>query len=260
MILRRLHNLRAHNWSAILLELGIVILGVFIGTWVANWNQERAAKAETRRMVEQLAPSLRQLGAFFVATRDYHAVTRAYADTAIAGWRREPQVSDAEFVIAAYQASQIDSIGTNGSTVSSILGADRLRDIDDPKLRADLSVLMSADYSQIDQSAVDTPYRRNVRRIIPVEIQDRIRTQCGDQPRPGDAGNVVLPRQCRIDLPPTEAAKAAAILRARPEVMEDLQWHVAAVAAFLTYTIAFEDVIKRVESRGVAGLEQDHDR
>ena len=88
MILRRLHNLRAHNWSAILLELGIVILGVFIGTWVANWNQERAAKAETRRMVEQLAPSLRQLGAFFVATRDYHAVTRAYADTAIAGWRR----------------------------------------------------------------------------------------------------------------------------------------------------------------------------
>ena len=252
---RHAANLRAQNWSAILLELGIVILGVFIGTWVANWNQERAAKAETRRMVEQLAPSLRQLGAFFVATRDYHAVTRAYADTAIAGWRREPQVSDAEFVIAAYQASQIDSIGTNGSTFSSILGADRLRDIDDPKLRADLSVLMSADYSQIDQSAVDTPYRRNVRRIIPVEIQDRIRTQCGDQPRPGDAGNVVLPRQCRIDLPPTEAARAAAILRARPEVMEDLQWHIAAVAAYLNYTIAFEEVIKRVESRGVTGLE-----
>ena len=52
-----------------------------------------------------------------------------------------------------------------------------------------------------------------------------------------------------------EAAKAAATLRARPEVMEDLQWHIAAVAAFVNYTIAFEDVIKRVEARGVKGLE-----
>ena len=63
-----------------------------------------------------------------------------------------------------------------------------------------------------------------------------------------------LPRTCRIALSPDEAAKAAAILRARPEVKEDLQWHVAAVAAYLNYTIAFEEVIKRVESRGVSGL------
>lgn len=247
-------NLRGGNWPAIVVELGIVILGVFIGTWVANWNEERTERAETRRMVEQLAPSLRQLGAFFVATRDYHAVTRTYADTAIAGWRGERQVSDSEFVIAAYQASQIDSIGTNGATFRSILGTDRLRDINDPQLRTDLSVLMAANYSQIDQSAIDTPYRRNVRRIIPIEIQDRIRKQCGDQPRPSDPRNVILPGQCRIELSPAEAAKAAAILRARPEVMEDLQWHIAAVAAYLNYTIAFEEVIKRVESRGVTGL------
>ena len=248
-------SLRGRHWGAIAVELAIVVVGVFIGTWVANWNEERTERAETRRMVEQLGPSLRQLGAFFVATRDYHAVTRAYADTAIAGWRGDRQVSDADFVIAAYQASQIDSIGTNGATFRSILGTDRLRDINDPQLRTDLSVLMSANYSQIDQSAVDTPYRRNVRRIIPIEIQDRIRKQCGDQLRPSDPGNVILPGQCRIELSPAEAAKAAAILRARPEVMEDLQWHIAAVAAYLNYTIAFEEVIKRVESRGVTGLE-----
>lgn len=255
MFKRLTTGLRERNWSAVGLELGVVILGVFIGTWVANWNEERLEKRETRRMVEQLAPSLRQLGAYFVATRDYHRVSRAYADTAIAGWRRDPRVSDLDFVIAAYQASQIDAIGTNGSTFSAILGADRLRDIDDPKLRTDLSILMSADYSQIDQAAVDTPYRRNVRRIIPIEIQDRIREKCGDQPRTDDPGNVILPEQCRLALPPAEIARAATILRGRPEVMEDLQWHVAAVTAYLNYTIAFEEVIKRVEARGVSGLE-----
>ena len=45
MIFRRaVAKLRAQDWSAIVIELGIVILGVFIGTWVANWNQERAAQ------------------------------------------------------------------------------------------------------------------------------------------------------------------------------------------------------------------------
>ncbi len=247
-------GVRAQNWSAIAIELCIVVLGVFIGTWVANWNEERSERAQTRRMVEQLAPSLRQLGNFFVATRDYHAVTRGYADTAISGWRGEPGVSDADFVIAAYQASQIDSIGTNIATIRSFLGTDRLRDIKDPQLRTDLSVLMAADYSQIDQSAIDTPYRRNVRRIIPIEIQDKIRARCGDQPQPNDKANVELPRTCLIDLPPAEAARAAAILRGRPEVMEDLQWHIAAVAAYLNYTFAFEEVIKRVAARGTKGL------
>ncbi len=248
-------SLKNRQWGAIAIELAIVVLGVFIGTWVANWNEERSERAKTRRMVEQLAPSLKQLGAFFVATRDYHAVTRAYADTAIAGWRRDPRVTDADFVIAAYQASQIDSIGTNGATFRSILGTDRLRDINDPRLRTDLSVLMSADYSQIDQSAVDTPYRRNVRRIIPVELQDRIRASCGDRPRPDDKANVLLPRTCKIELTTYEAARAAAVLRGRPEVMEDLQWHVAAVAAYLNFTLAFEEVIERVEARGVRELD-----
>ena len=256
MITGRLSDsLRRRDWGAIAVELGIVVVGVFIGTWVANWNEERLERAETRRMVEQLAPSLRQLQGFFRATRDYHAVTRSYAETAIAGWRGDPKVSDADFVIAAYQASQIDSIGTNTATFRSILGSDRLRDIDDPQLRTDLSILMSANYSQIDQSAVDTPYRRNVRRIIPIAIQDRIRAACGDQVRPDDKDNVVLPRACTLPLPPGEAAKAATLLRQRPEVMEVLQWHMAAIAAYLNYTFAFEEVIERIEARGVKGLD-----
>ena len=31
-------RLRAQDWLAITIELGIVVLGVFIGTWVANWK------------------------------------------------------------------------------------------------------------------------------------------------------------------------------------------------------------------------------
>jgi hypothetical protein len=57
MILRRLtENLRAQNWTAIAIEFLIVVIGVFFGTQVANWNQGRIEKRETERMLVHLVP------------------------------------------------------------------------------------------------------------------------------------------------------------------------------------------------------------
>ena len=40
MILRRITaNFRRQDWMAVVIELVIVILGVFIGIQVSNWNQ-----------------------------------------------------------------------------------------------------------------------------------------------------------------------------------------------------------------------------
>ena len=241
-------RLRAQDWVAILIELSIVVVGVFIGTWVANWNQERSTKAETRRMVAQLGPQIHTLDTYFRVSRRYYATTRAYADTAIAGWRGDAKVHDEDFVIAAYQASQINTLGNNSSSWAAVLGADRLRNIDDAKLRTDLSFLMSFDYSSIDLPAVDTPYRHNVRRIIPIEIQDAIRARCGDTPDPTGAFTD-LPEHCALGLNPDQAARAAAALRAHPELLDDLQWHFAAIAAFLSNIIPIEAATHRVERR-----------
>ena len=53
MILRRLtENLRAQNWTAITIEFAIVVIGVFVGTQVSNWNQARLEKQATTRMLE----------------------------------------------------------------------------------------------------------------------------------------------------------------------------------------------------------------
>lgn len=243
-------NLRAQNWFAILIELGIVIVGVFIGTWVANWNQERGAKAETRRMIAQLGPSLTLLDQYFDSARRYYATTRRYAAIADAGWRADPEVSDQDFVIAAYQASQIVGVGTNGSAWASVLGADQLRRIEDAGLRASLSTLISSDYTIIDITAVDTPYRQNVRRLIPMDVQDRIRARCGDRP-PTDASQyfVTLPERCDLKLSAAEASATAAVLRNHPDVRDDLQWHMAAQAALLANMGPFEFATTDVRRR-----------
>ena len=242
-------NLRAQNWFAIGIELAIVVVGVFIGTWVANWNAQRVEQAETRRMVVQLKPSIELLYQYFDSARRYYAVTRRYAAVAEAGWMRNPSVSDSDFVIAAYQASQIMGIGTNGSAWADVLGADRLRQIEDPHLRNDLATLVSSDYAIIDTPAVDTPYRRNVRRLIPISLQDAIREQCGDRPPTAPAFFPSLPSRCPLKLSAAQAAGAADKLRAHPEVLDDLQWHMAAQAALLGNFGPFEAATLRIRTR-----------
>jgi ABC-type transport system involved in cytochrome bd biosynthesis fused ATPase/permease subunit len=70
MILRNLTaNLRTQNWTAIAIEFAIVVLGVFIGTEVANWNQARLQKEATSRMLEQLRPELQNQLVFFDSAR-----------------------------------------------------------------------------------------------------------------------------------------------------------------------------------------------
>ena len=139
MILRRLtENLRAQNWTAITIEFLIVVIGVFIGTQVSNWNQDRSEKRETERMLVQLVPELQGQVEFFDNARAYFATTRRFADDAFAGWKGDPKISDEQFVIAAYQASQITSTGINPDSWSLTFGGEQLRNIDDPEIRRDL--------------------------------------------------------------------------------------------------------------------------
>lgn len=238
-------NLRAQNWSAIAIELGIVVVGVFIGTQVSNWNAERLEKRETARLLVELKPALQSFIDFFESARVYYATTHAYSDRAFAGWRRDRAVNDEQFVIAAYQASQIYVFGLNGENWAAVFGSDRLRDIDDIDVRRKLSTLMTTNYNQIEVDAVATRYREEVRRVIPEDLQDIIRAQCGDRP---NAVGLDLPKSCDLDLAEEKFTAAATALRARPDLVGELRWHRAAVATFLANLEAIERQTRDVKT------------
>ena len=237
MIFKRMAaNLRAQNWTAIGIEIGIVVIGVFIGTQVANWNQQRLAKVETERMLQQLVPELQSQLEFFDSVHTYYANSRRYADLALAAWNGHSRSTDNEFVIAAYQASQVTGIGTNAENWAITFGGDQLRNIEDPKVRRNMELMLTSDYSTVTFNSVATPYRENVRRVIPIKVQDDIRRQCGDRNVPGKHGFVliVLPKSCDLRIEPAQAASIAAALRARPDLVAELNWHLAAIAVLLT--------------------------
>ena len=234
-------KLKAQDWTAIGIELVIVIIGVFIGTQVSNWNNVRLEQAKTEQMARDLQPELRNLTNTFKLLTDYYAVTRRYGDTAFAGWRRDPGVSDRDFVIAAYQASQTLYTGVNNASWSQIFGSERLRDLKNQRLRDHLSIVMTTDFVAME-SDLATEYRRHVRMVIPEEVQDAIRARCGDRRRGLDY--IGLPPTCTLDLPEARFTAAAQALRANPQLVGELRFHFAAAASYVEYIRSLNDVAR----------------
>lgn len=253
MILRRLAtNFRAQNWTAISIEFVLLVTGVFLGLQASNWNQDRQEKQELRALLSQLQGELARFDSYLGSIRTYYAVTDRYAALAAAGWSGKAAVSDEDFVIAAYQASQITAASNDAATWGVIFGADRLRKIEDVALRNGLTRIMTFDYGTVSLNSVSTPYRQNVRRAIPDHIQKLIRGHCGDK-RVGSVGSshFTLPERCDLPLSPDDAASAAERLRAKSTLQDDLYWHQAAVANQLvnveTLRELSRDVLRRSE-------------
>ena len=210
-------------------ELVIVALGVVLGMAVTNWNEDRREHADVEKLLDQLQPEL----AFSIrADKEgaaYYGITRNYADVALAGWANDPKVSDRDFVIAAYEASQVMGNTRNDGTWATMFGGTQMRQIDDPELRQALARVLSTESNSWRELA--TPYRTNVRRLIPLAIQEAIRAQCGDRSIAGRPA-FMLPATCVLNLSADYAAAAAA-LRAQPSLIEDLRWHLAEVSTYL---------------------------
>lgn len=55
MLLRRMMlHVKEQNWLAVGLDFGIVVIGVFVGIQVSNWNQQRVGAEQQQRYLERL--------------------------------------------------------------------------------------------------------------------------------------------------------------------------------------------------------------
>jgi len=234
MIMRRVSaGLRRQDWMAIGIELLIVVVGVFAGTWVANWNEARVERENTIRLLDQFKSEIRYQVAQYEFLRTYMATTGNYAKVALAGWERRPQVSDNEFVISAYQASQVAGAAINTQNWASIFGSTQVKNIRDPVLRGRLIRLLSLDSSVIDYHQVQSDYRQHVRQVIPDDVQSAIRERCGDRFKADGSSAPFLPPTCDLVLPASRARATSAALRAHPSLVNDLNWHRSLVATIL---------------------------
>ena len=241
-------KLGAQDWLAIVIELAIVILGVFIGTWVANWNAERADKAQVERLITQLQPKLRELQGLDADDQAYYGVVRGYAKAAKAGWARDPAVNDRDFLVAAFQATEISAFNTNPFYDGSLLGVEEVRKVDDAETRERLMTLISYRSGFLDLFDEGSAYREQVRSIIPDDIQQRILADCGDK-QAAQGRHFWLPKTCATTIDAEIADQAATGLRARPELVQALTSHLAHINRHLFSDIAYSKLLAQVDQR-----------
>jgi hypothetical protein len=70
---RTAQGLRAQNWRAVLLEFGVIVIGVMIGLQASNWNEDRATEAEVDALIQNLQIE-------FQSSRSTLATTRTQLD------------------------------------------------------------------------------------------------------------------------------------------------------------------------------------
>jgi len=257
MILRSvMRHVRDQNWFAVGLDFLIVVVGVFIGIQVSNWNETRQNNALAEDYLDRLTTDLVTEQALWQAAIDYFGTARTYGIAALDGFDRPPERLDARFLIAVYQASQVWFVAPNRATFDELNSTGRITLIEDPDLRN----VLANHYLRSAQTGVtlqqNSQYRRVARLDLDQSVQNAVRAHCGDR-WVTDENNfyfVVLPSSCEIDLPPELLRNQIAAIHANTEIQRELRFHISVLDANLgvmrnTSDIAGQTVARLIASR-----------
>ncbi len=173
MILRRItEHVKAQNWFAVGLDFLIVVVGVFIGMQVSNWNEAREDQNRAHAYLERISDDLdadlaayAEQGSFWSDVADYGSTVLAYAKT-----------GDWELVLAFFQSSQVGEFYTRDTTYEELKSAGELGLIKGVTLREQLGYY----YTTADNPYfTEQPrYREHIRGLIPFDIQLYIWENC----------------------------------------------------------------------------------
>lgn len=229
MILRRLSgHLKQQNWTAIGIELLILVLGVFIGLQAQDWATARAEQHRADVLLQQLRGDLDSERAIVKMYLDYQQVTATYARVAIKGLESPGSVDPQTWVASAYQASQYMTAQSSRSTFDEMKSTGAIDLVRNARLRALLISYYSYDWTQAAMMEAQAPYRELVRSVLPYAIQKAVKASCGDRYETnGDLVTTRLPKNCHLDLPAADIAHAAEILRATPGLLPALTYQLS---------------------------------
>ena len=178
MVRRIIESLRSRNYSVFAVELVVVVIGVFIGIQVSNWNDARLDRVRAQGYLQRIAADLdadisnyRDRLEFWESVSAYGAVGLGYANSGsmlgLTKW---------DVLLAYFQASQLAEFYTTRTTYEELKSGGELGLIANLELRKSLAGY----YTNADNPVVSErpAYRQHVRGLIPLHIQDYIWDEC----------------------------------------------------------------------------------
>ena len=225
MVIRRIReHVATQNWFAIGIDLAIVVVGVFIATQANNWNEARIEREQGHSYRARLIEDLRANEADMQDRRAYYLEVQRHAKAALDVIERPSAPVDEQFLIDAYQATQITPRTVKRFTYDEMIAAGGIDRIGDGKLREHVSNYYATLQTTEVTFGVTPPYREHLRQVMPYVAQQRVRSRCAEFNGTGPTGMATsaLTKNCRLDLDGATMFRAASQVREAPGIAQDL--------------------------------------
>ncbi len=228
MILRRVtEHVQAQNWFAVFIDFVIVVVGVFIGIQVANWNEQRATTLKAGALTARLTEDLRKEAWGYESVIAYNRETNANQRRVLDAMAGDIELSDDEFLISAYRATQYREYNRYRATFDELVSTGTIGLITDPVLReAAVGMFTTQFLEELARRTKDSEYRRLFRETVSAEIQEALLTRCGDRfPTLLDYASIrgALEYPCTLGIPDEKVRATANALKASPRLVPALQ-------------------------------------
>jgi hypothetical protein len=224
MILRRLvESLKQQHWTGVFIELAIVVLGVFIGMQVSNWNQQRTTDQQAAVFTERLKADLREEDWRYQVMITYSREVLANAERAVDALDGTAPLSDEALLVSAYRATQYKQGLRRRATYDELISTGTIGLIRDQSLRdTAMRNYNSATIDNLVSEGKNSRYREAFRMALPTEVQRALGKNCGDHfLTPGDYTSIrgVLDYPCRTGLREATIRASAVALRSNPALV-----------------------------------------
>jgi len=255
MVVRRFRDhVAEHNWFAVAVDFLIVVAGVFVGIQASNWNQERVNRAQGRAYRAMLIDDLEANQHDLAVRKRYYDWVRGEGLKTLAALDGPRSNLGVQFLVDAYQASQIIPWSLERNTYDQITAAGNMDLVGDTDLRDRISNYYVG--SDVTGKNIEStmPYHDIIRRALPYAAQYRIRTICGEKIGENARGQfeMTIPERCTMELDPALMRKAVDQVRNTPGLeldlnrqLVDLDQKLISVDVILRRAAALEEILKR---------------
>lgn len=232
MFLKRLRNEASRqNWFGVAVDLVILVLGVFLGIQVSNWNQDRLDRAQGREYRDQIYLDLESNQRDLAFRMHYDGQLLAHAEAARAALDGPVTDQPGDFIISAYEASNHIPQPVRRSTYDEVLTSGKANFLGEKMLKERITnyyVGMATMQRLFDNVPA---YRDTIRSALPFDVQAQVLKDCPEVLETDKYGSVTprLADHCKSGLDPRLARRVAAEVRTIP----NLRWALNGVAADL---------------------------
>jgi len=182
MILRRLtKHVKDQNWFAVGLDFVIVVAGVFLGIQIGNWNTDLALHHRAGKLEQQLETEMAAEALNYRFARSYYEEVQANGEVVLGDAEGTRALSDEEYLIKAFRATQYTAANTVHYAFDEIVAAGAADLIKNRDLWVDaVGVYNTVWFEVAAQESRASAYRRLFRENVPLDVQRDARLRCGD--------------------------------------------------------------------------------